>query len=385
MDMLKHTKRSSLSKVVGIFVSVCVISLLVVPQSMLAADPTVSAPTLIWPVSGDSTLHEQPVITGLTENNTQVEVFIDGQLNGMATVKEDEKGTASFAYVPFLPLEPGNHTIAVTAVDEDSSTASLMSKETSFIVEEPYPAPTLFQPVVNNKTVSTKPFITGLAVNDSLVKVFIDGELNGQFKVENHESGIASFAYQPFLDLDPTTKHLVHVTAVSSQGKESVYSNAVGFFVKAPEVSTEEYTDPQVLGVSDTHVAVEDTSNEAVTENETTSDEESTTNENGEDEATEDTTDEEGDDKDADENEDSDEDQSTLVWWVILAIIVIIIAVNLRGRGDKGDQGGLKGLGKLGGQDNKSSDDSGQQTLLNKEKSQNKEGGNNMPSPPPSK
>ncbi|MBU1074977.1 hypothetical protein KJ705_02770 [Patescibacteria group bacterium] len=380
MDMLKHVKRSSLSKVVGVFVSVCVVSLLVVPQSLLAADPTVSAPTLVWPVVGDSTIQELPVITGLTENNTKVEVFIDGQLNGMATVKEDEKGTASFAYVPFLPLEPGNHAVAVAAVDEDSNAVSLMSKEASFMVEEPYPAPTLFQPVVNSKTVSTKPFITGLAVNDSLVKVFVDGELNGQFQVEDHESGVASFAYQPFLDLDPATDHLVYVTAVSPQGKESVYSNVVGFFVKAPEVSTEEYTDPQVLGVNDTHVAVEDISNEAVNEEETTSNEESTIDENGEDEAMEDETNE-----DADENEDSDEDQSTLVWWVILAIIVIIIAVNLRGRGDKGDQGGLKGLEKLGGNDNKSSDDSGQQTLLNKEKSQNNEGGNNMPPSPPSK
>ena len=380
MDMLKHTKRSSLSKVVGIFVSVCVISLLVVPQSLLASDPTVSAPTLVWPAVGDSTSQELPVITGLTENNTKVEVFIDGQLNGMATVKEDEKGTASFAYVPFLPLEPGNHTVAVTAVDEDSNAISLMSKETLFVVEEPYPAPTLFQPVVNNKTVSTKPFITGLAVNDSLVKIFIDGELNGQFKVENHESGVASFAYQPFLDLDPTTKHLVHTTAVSPQGKESVYSNVIGFFVKTPEVSAEEYTDPQVLGVSDTHVAAEDTSGEAMTEEEVTSEEESATDENDEDEVMEAKTDE-----DANENEDSDEDQSTLVWWVILAIIIIIIAVNLRGRGDKGDQGGLKGLEKLGEKDNKPSDDSGQQTLLNKEKSQNNKSGNNMPPPPPSK
>ena len=376
MNMLNHTNQSSLSKVFGIIMSVCVITLLVVPQSLLAADPTVSTPTLIWPAIGDSTIYEQPVITGLTENSTKVEVYIDGQLNGMAKVLDGKNGTASFTFVPFLSLKSGEHTVAVSAIDKDSKLKSLMSKETSFTIEEPYPAPTLFQPVVNNKTVSTKPFITGLAVNDSLIKVFIDKELNGQFKVENDESGIASFAYQPFLDLNPEEKHLVYVTAVSPDGKESSFSNVVGFFVKAPDMSTEGYTDPKVLGVSDTPVAVGDTSLEAVDENNTAD------TENAE---TEVTSTNEDTNKDTDENADSGEDQSALVWWVILAIIIIIIAVNLRGRGDKGDQGGLKGLEKLGGLENKPSDHSGQQTLLHKENSEKSEGGNNMPPPPPSK
>jgi hypothetical protein len=373
--MLKYFKQSSLSKVFGIFMSVCVITLLVVPQSLLAASSTVSTPTLIWPKAKDSTIYEQPVITGLTKNDTKVEVFIDGQLNGMAKVSEDKSGTASFSFVPSISLKSGEHTVSVVAIEKESNLKSLMSKETLFRIEDPFPAPTLFQLVVNNKTVSTKPFITGLAVNDSLIKVFIDKELNGQFMVENDKSGVANFSYQPFLDLDPNKAHLVYVTAVNAESKESSYSNVVGFFVKAPDMSTEEYTDPQVMGVSEASVATSIEAEQEITADE--NNEETTASDENDSNANTNT--------ETDENGNSDSDQSALVWWVILAIIVIIIAVNLRGRGDKGDQGGLKGLEKLGGLENKPSDHSGQQTLLHKENSEKSEGGNNMPPPPPSK
>jgi hypothetical protein len=347
-----------------------------VPQSLLAANPTVPTPTLVWPAVGDSSIYEKPVITGLTVNNTKVEVYIDGKLNGMAKVLDGNKGTASFSYVPFLSLKPGKHTVAISAVNKDSKAKSLMSKETSFIIEDPYPTPTLFQPVVNDKTVSTKPYIVGLAVNDSLIKVFIDKKLNGQFKVINDESGVANFAYQPFLDLDPNKPHLVYVTAVSPEGKESSFSNVIGFNVEKPKVIMEEYEDPQVLGVSDTPVAEGNTAIEATDENNVTDPE----NPGTESDSTNENVDEE-----SDQSADSEEDQSALVWWVILAIIVIIIAVNLRGRGNKDDVGGLKGLEKLGGLDNKISGQPGQQTLQNKENSEKKEEGNNMPPPPPSK
>ena len=61
--------------------------------------------------------------------------------------------------------------------------------------EQPYPAPTLVSPTDGKTITETKPLITGLSLNKSLVKVFVDGRLNGQFMVKSHESGVS---FSPF-------------------------------------------------------------------------------------------------------------------------------------------------------------------------------------------
>lgn len=99
--------------------------------------------------------------------------------------------------------------------------------------ELPYPAPTLLSPANGSDTLQTKPLITGLAKNDSLVKVFIDGKLNGQFDVKNHASGTANFAYTPFLHLKPGV-HEVFATATDVKGKQSPHSNRLRFMVEYP-------------------------------------------------------------------------------------------------------------------------------------------------------
>ncbi len=99
--------------------------------------------------------------------------------------------------------------------------------------EYPYPAPTLLSPENGNSTDQTKPIIAGLSPNDSLIKIFIDGQLNGQFQVINHESGTANFAYEPFLNLKPGW-HKVTASATGPKGKESQMSGAVNFFVEYP-------------------------------------------------------------------------------------------------------------------------------------------------------
>ncbi len=96
-----------------------------------------------------------------------------------------------------------------------------------------YPAPTLLSPTNGSATLQTKPLITGLAKNDSLIKVFIDGKLNGQFEVENHASGAANFAYTPFLHLKPGA-HEVFATATDTKGKQSPHSNTLRFMVEYP-------------------------------------------------------------------------------------------------------------------------------------------------------
>lgn len=196
-----------------------------------------AAPTLIAPNQNSVTGKVKPFITGLTKTNTWVKIWIDGVLNGQTDIVKDESGTANFAYRPFLNLAVGEHTAWAITIDEFGR-ESQVSNTLRFKIEEPLPAPTLFIPVVNEATNISKPFIVGLAKNDVTIQVFIDKKLNGEFKVENHLSDAANFAYRPFLPLTPGP-HLIYTVAIDSRGKTSRWSNLMSYTLRQPQITEE--------------------------------------------------------------------------------------------------------------------------------------------------
>ncbi|MDP3043697.1 MAG: hypothetical protein Q8N21_04840 [bacterium] len=196
---------------------------------------TIPAPTIIEPDENTVTGKLKPLIKGLTINGTFVRVYIDGVYNGKTDVLTHNSGTANFAYQPFLNLSEGRH-MAWAVAEDEAGEKSGVSNVLSFKIEKPMPAPTIFTPVVNGNTSYNRPFIAGLAKNDSLIKIFIDHKLDGQFTITNHQSGAASFAYSPYLPLTGGG-HLVYAVAIDNRGKESKWSNIVYFVVKQPAVA----------------------------------------------------------------------------------------------------------------------------------------------------
>ncbi|MDD5341960.1 MAG: hypothetical protein PHI73_01335 [Patescibacteria group bacterium] len=202
------------------------------------------APTLIAPADGSFTSQTKPIVTGLALNDSLIKVFIDDELNGQFMVKNDPSGTANFGYEPFLNLRPGWHKVLTTATDAKGQ-VSISSNTLNFFVEYPMSAPTLFQPVVNEQTKATQPWFVGLAINDSLVKIYIDGILNGQFMVKNHPSGAASFSYQTYYEMTPG-RHTVFALAEDPNGKASQPSAIIEFVIPqnpAPEAVSEKTTE----------------------------------------------------------------------------------------------------------------------------------------------
>lgn len=211
-------------------------SMLVLPSYAFAAPlPAPGTPTLLNPTEGFRTTEVKPLIKGLTQNNTQVAVYIDEVYNGQAQVKNGSQGTASFAYYPFLNLAPGWHTVKVKAQDSRTGLESKTTLVQSFYVDLPLPAPTLSTPVVNSKTTWAKPWIVGLSKNNTTIQVYIDGVYNGKTEVANDPSGVGNFAYQPFLDL-ALGAHQVSVVAQDNYGKSSASSSPQKFIVVAPLV-----------------------------------------------------------------------------------------------------------------------------------------------------
>ena len=196
--------------------------------------PPLPAPTLISPASGKIVGWPKPSITGLASNWSFAHIYIDGVYNGRTEILSHESGTANFAYKPFLDLEIGQHKVWAVAED-DLGRKSGISNVLEFKVEKPMPAPTLFSPVVNSKTQYNRPFIVGLAKNNSFIKVFINNKLAGQFEVANHPSGTANFAYKP--QALERGNHLVYATATDNRGKESKWSNTIYFSVRQPVIT----------------------------------------------------------------------------------------------------------------------------------------------------
>lgn len=198
-----------------------------------AADMNIlKAPTLVAPTEKTITAKPKPLITGLVKSGADVLLYIDGIYNGKLANLTHKSGTANFAYKPFLNLKVGSHQAWAIAVDKNGNKTGI-SNVLNFKIELPMPAPTMYKPVVNQKSTKVKPFIVGLAKNNSAIKVFVDHKAVGQFKVENHPSGTANFAFKPKQALTVGT-HLIYTTATDSRGKESSWSNLIYYKITTP-------------------------------------------------------------------------------------------------------------------------------------------------------
>ncbi|MDO8668301.1 MAG: hypothetical protein Q7K35_04380 [bacterium] len=214
------------------------------------------APTLIAPNEKTVTADLKPLIIGLTKDNSSVKFFIDDVFNGETGILKHESGTANFAYRPVLNLSRGWHKVQAIAIKDGA--ASLNSNILNFKIELPFPAPTLLKPVVNKNTSPNRPFVVGLAKNDSKIKIYIDKKYNGELIVNNHLSGTANFAYKPVVAL-VRGEHSVYTVAVDKRGKESILSNTVKFFTKNSAIaqSAEEERKEAVVKITESKKSVE--------------------------------------------------------------------------------------------------------------------------------
>ncbi len=219
-------------------------------KEALAVD-SLPAPTLIAPNETTVTAKVKPLIIGLTRSGSFVEIFIDGVYNGKTEILSNDSGTANFAYKPFLNLSRGWHEVYAIALDNNHR-VSQRSEVSRFKIELPMPAPTMLKPVINKNTVLSRPFIVGLAKNDSKIKVYIDKKYNGEFEVKNHPSGTANFAYKPVKPL-ARGNHLVYAVATDKRGKQSEWSNVVYFSTMSAAIAQSAQEEK-----SDTVVSIEE-------------------------------------------------------------------------------------------------------------------------------
>jgi hypothetical protein len=246
--------------------SLVLLSAVIFTGQALAASVIPPAPTLIAPSEKTVTGNLRPLIIGLTKASTSVKIFIDDAYNGRTETLNHLSGTANFTYKPAQNLSRGQHRVYVIAEDT-AGNISLSSIILSFKIELPMPAPTLFKPVVNSNTSLSRPFVVGLAKNDSKIKVYIDKKYSGEFLVKNHLSGTANFAYKPAVLARGA--HSVYTVATDSRGKESIWSNVINFSVKSSAIAqaAKDENKGAVANIQEPKVSIQDVNKSlAVTE-----------------------------------------------------------------------------------------------------------------------
>lgn len=188
---------------------------------------------LITGVDQDGSAYaNQPLVLGLSPENSEVMVYLNGVYEGNAEVNREQTGTDNFYYQIKQDLNEGTHSVTVIAKDKTSLRLSNVSNEYHFSINS-LPAPTLIQPDEKAITGKVKPFITGLTVNNTFVHLFIDGKYNGKTDYLQHESGTANFKYVPFLNLEPGW-HTAWAKTEDASGRISGASNVLHFRIENP-------------------------------------------------------------------------------------------------------------------------------------------------------
>lgn len=237
----------------------------------------VPAPTIL-DVQKRNAYPGKPLITGVTFNDTLVDVYIDGVFNGKATVANGPEGVASFAYEPFLVLTPGEHTVFTVARSLDQTVRSKESVYKSFSIAkhviQDVPAPVLLDPTIGANGQMT---IVGLIKNDLQIKIYIEGVLQAAFTPPTSKTGTTNFWFRPHLE---PGEYTITARAQDEYGNISIVSQEKTLFVPTQPESvvddtTSEHQEDSMVEVQDDQIetpeevdVIEETSEDTVTTDE---------------------------------------------------------------------------------------------------------------------
>lgn len=185
-------------------------------------------------------------VEGVAHNDSFINIFIDGiSVENVSNVSlgTHPSGAVGFKHTLLNPITSGEHTIYLQAKDQTGRLSLPTAVRTFKIID--FPAPTLIAPASNLKTVDANPVIEGFAFNDSLVKIFIDGIIDGEIKVQNHPSKTAHFLYTIKNPLIRGQVHNITAKAEDPRGRISQNSNNIQIFTQYF------YIPPTLLGVKD--------------------------------------------------------------------------------------------------------------------------------------
>lgn len=168
--------------------------------------------------------NQNPTVTGTSEPNATVKVFIDGFAVGTTTT--DEEGKWSYTFGPTLDDAP--YSITITATDKSGNTSDL-SDACDIIVDTQKPAtPSVnkLKDELNGRTKTAKPTIDGKAEPGSTITIYDNGVPVGTVVADGNGNWTYTFTY----DLEDG-EHLITTTSADIAGNTSNISEILKFIV----------------------------------------------------------------------------------------------------------------------------------------------------------
>ncbi len=226
----------------------------------LTVDTLAPLPAILLVPGQGATLDEMaPVFRGEAEPGSQVHVYVDGRLAGVAPT--DSEGLWSFA-LP-APLAAGTHTTSLVTVDLAGNPSAPSAPVTFTLDLEPPQEPTLTAPEAHATLDTGVITFRGTAEPGSTVIVYLDGEPVVPTTRAN-ASGLWSLTPSQVL---AEADHQAQARATDLAGNASELSSPLPFSVDttppgAPEVSSPKANDqvstayPSVIGVAEPHAWV---------------------------------------------------------------------------------------------------------------------------------
>ena len=193
-------------------------------KSLIVTIIPFGAPTLLL---NDETLLTRAFtyFEGVAHQNSRIHVFIDDVDVETFEVGEHPSGAVGFSRIFAVPIKNGEHAIYLRAEDE-SGRFSLASQSKKIRIVD-FPAPTILTPVSGSETIIDTPLVSGIAFNESKVKIFVNGHEDGEITVKNTPSGIGTFSYTIVNRISRGQSFTVYALAYDKKGRISNDSNHV--------------------------------------------------------------------------------------------------------------------------------------------------------------
>ncbi|RZM13828.1 MAG: T9SS type B sorting domain-containing protein, partial [Pedobacter sp.] len=174
-----------------------------------------AAPVVTGPANGSIINNNKPVVSGTAEPNSLVTVYIDGLAIGTTTAGAN----GTWTFTPTTPLIDGAHIITATSKDAAGNISSPSPAVRVTVVTALPSAPVVTGPANNSITSNNKPVITGTAVPNSIVTVYVDGVAIGTTTA--NASGNWTFIPASAL---ADGQHLITATSTDAAGNVSAPS-----------------------------------------------------------------------------------------------------------------------------------------------------------------
>jgi hypothetical protein len=226
----------------------------------------ITAPTILSAVQIKDGENSQILISGLTPIDFNVEIYINGEYEGIANISQITDNFSRFSFLS-KPLN-SNKNFEVMAINQNQISLKLsaptITSVRSIVEKEFFSAASVNQTtrptnssstsaIINPPTINVSgqnicipsPLIFGSTKNQNQTFVYIDNKLSNIIPAHEKSDGTSAFSYSP-TGLE-RGQHSVYVVAQDNNGSRSAKSDTLSFCVSSPQIITATSTTTETI------------------------------------------------------------------------------------------------------------------------------------------